>query len=933
MLTKFFSCTILVIVSFFSFQTMNAQSTAKLSGTLKDSLGVFHLGYSSVSALRASDSILVSHSRADDDGAFVLQVPRQQEYILLLVHPDMATLVLRQQVDDADVNLGDLYLSSKSFILEEFVVIGQRAITIKGDTTEYSADSFRVREFDNVDALLKRLPGLEVDQSGNITAHGEKVQRMLVDGDEFFSDDPAVLAKMMRASAVNKVQVYDAKSEDAQFTGVDDGVRVKTINLKLKDDAKRGYFGKIEAGGGLPEYWENAAALNYFKDKQKFSFFGMASNTNRVGMDWSESRNFSGGERFSMNDGVVVIVDDGSGDEFGDGGGSFSGQGLPKTINAGVAYADRYGKEKENEISASYRINDNSVVGNVYSRNHYTLPDTQYVNVSEQNNKRSGLLNTVNARTKVVIDSTADFTIAARGKLSKANNFSESNAYNADINEVKANESNTLRTTHSDNQDASLEANYRKRFKKEGPTIIATGNASYGKTVSNGDFLSANTFFSSGEELNYNQIKKNETNNLTGKIKASYTEPLRKNLNLTVNASALHQDASAERLTFDRDGSVDTLNALFSSSYEFQVNTFASGLSLGYNYNKWNFVAGGDIARTNQLHKDLFLDTNRNYNFFNFFPRLSISNHENGKYLSFSYQGATRQPTIDQLQPLVQNTDPLYIRLGNPNLKQEFTHSLNFNMSRFNLLSQNYFYVGGSANYTTDAISTSQVLDANGVSTYQPINVDFGGSGYAYAGYQMKIPKSDFRINISVSGNANIYQSELNALMTKATSYSINPQVRLYYYKDTTASFSLGLAPGYNTNFTNTSDIRNDYKSHTTSFDGNYNFPKGWTLSTDFNWRLREKITPQDDQTNIFLWNASIAKSFLQDRSLIVSINAYDILNQNIGFSRYTFNNVATETQYNRIQQYFMLKVAWNFTKSGALSKNNDEADDVQFDF
>lgn len=926
MLIRIFLHLTLSVVSCLSFHHSFAQTLSNIRGTLVDSTGVFHLGNTSVSALRASDSVLVNFTRADENGFFELKVPSQQEYILLLVHPDMATLVLEEKLTDANLDLGSLYLSSKTFILEEFVVIGQRAITIKGDTTEYSADSFRVREFDNVDDLLKRLPGLEVDQSGNITAHGEKVQRMLVDGDEFFSDDPAVLAKMMRASAVNKVQVYDAKSEDAQFTGVDDGVRVKTINLKLKDNAKKGYFGKIEAGGGLPEYWENTAALNYFRDKQKISFFGMASNTNRVGMNWTESRNFSDGGRYIQTDGVVVVEVDG--DEFDGYGGGFAGQGLPKTINAGVAYADRFGKEKENEIAANYRINDNSVVSTVSTRNHYTLPDTQYVNVSNSNNRRTGLLHTANARTRIVIDSTADFTISARGKLTKSQNFQESNAYNADINEVKANESHTRRTTHSDNQDAGIDATFRKRFKKEGRTIITTGNASYGATESDGDFLSANTFFGTGEELNYNQIKKNATNNLTAKIKVSYTEPLSEHLHLTISGNALHQDAAAERLTYDRIGAVDSLNHLFSSHYEFQVNTFGSGLNLGYKYNKWSLSVGGEMARTSQLHRDLFLDSNRNYSFYNFFPRLSISSNENGKYVNIAYNGSTRQPTIDQLQPLLQNTDPLYVRLGNPNLQQEFRHMLNFQVSQFNLLTQNYYYIGGYANYTTNAISTSQILDANGVSTYQPINVDFGAAGNLYAGYHLRIPQSDFRLNISITGGGQINQSALNLITTQTTSYFVNPNLGLSYNQDTTSSFSLSLAPAYNTNFTNTADIRNDYWSHTTRFDGNYNFPYGWSLSSDINWRIREKITPQDNQTNVFLWNATLSKSFLKDRSLIVSLEAYDILNQNIGFSRTVFNNVATETEYNRIQQYFMLKLSWNFTKSGALSESKNEVEE-----
>ncbi len=280
--------------------TTKAQSTYEISGQLQDTIEHMFLEYTSVSLIHAEDSILATYTRSDLEGNFKMNVEKPGDYIIIVSHPSFATYLDKINIKDAKTNLGDIFIISKRNLLETVIISAQRAIMIKGDTIEYAADSFNVREFANVDELLKKLPGLEVNRDGSITAHGEKVQKMFVDGEEFFSDDPAVLAKTLKASSIDKVQVFNDKSENAKNTGIDDGETVKTINLTLKDDAKKGTMGRVGAGYAINDYYEGELVLQNFKGKRKLALFALGGNTNNTQLSWQDR--MSMGENFEMND-------------------------------------------------------------------------------------------------------------------------------------------------------------------------------------------------------------------------------------------------------------------------------------------------------------------------------------------------------------------------------------------------------------------------------------------------------------------------------------------------------------------------------------------------------------------------------------------------------------------------------------------------------
>src|SRR5687768_15489404 len=291
---------IAVFAGFLIIHTSYSQS-ASIKGTIRDTVENKNLPNTVVALLRTSDSVLIKFTRVDKEGNFAIQSLKEGKYILMITHPYVGDYFDNLDLQNSLIDLGNVYLTPKSKLLAEVIIKSGSPIRIKGDTTVYTADSFKVRPGANVEELLRRLPGIQVDKNVEITAMGERVKKVLVDGEEFFGSDPGIATKNLRADAVKEVEVFDKKSDQAEFTGIDDGVKDKTINLKLKDDKKKGYFGKLQLGGS-PDNFENNGMLNAFKGKRKFSAFGTMSNTGAAGLNWQDQEKFGGGTNMEFNE-------------------------------------------------------------------------------------------------------------------------------------------------------------------------------------------------------------------------------------------------------------------------------------------------------------------------------------------------------------------------------------------------------------------------------------------------------------------------------------------------------------------------------------------------------------------------------------------------------------------------------------------------------
>jgi Carboxypeptidase regulatory-like domain len=369
--------TLLLIILLITCYCFSSAQTASVKGVIFDTINKQNLVNASVSLLRQKDSILYKVTRSDAKGFFELKNVLPGNYLLFVGHPGYENYIDHLELNDTSkINVGTIMMTLKAIILKEVIVRQQISAIIKGDTIEFAANSFKVREGASVEEMLKKLPGIHIDKDGSITAMGEKVNKVFVDGEEFFGDDPTIATKNLQANAIDKIQVFDKKSDQATFTGIDDGKRSKTINLQLKKDKKKGSFGKLDLGAGLNDKWNNSAMINRFRNKIKFSAYGTMSSTDITGLDLQQSNQYTSDNDPELNNnfgGFASLVNNNN--EFNN---SFSyGEGLPKSWATGLNYSNKFNNDKQN-INGSYRYNkfNSEGYGNTFSQS--ILPDTVF---------------------------------------------------------------------------------------------------------------------------------------------------------------------------------------------------------------------------------------------------------------------------------------------------------------------------------------------------------------------------------------------------------------------------------------------------------------------------------------------------------------------------------------------------------------------------
>lgn len=914
---KYLLVTLLLSISF----SIHAQNSYKIQGEVKDTLNFGFTQYTSVLIIRASDSILKSFTRADKNGQFSVSVDSPGKYLMLFENPKYASLVRNVVVDKKNTHLGTIPLTSRKNLIKEVVIHGRQAITIKGDTIEYTADSFKTGKYDNVDELLKKLPGLEVGSDGSIKAYGQKVEKMLVDGDEFFSDDPAMVAKMLRASSVDAVQVFDKKSDQAEFTGIDDGQKIKTINLKLKDNAKRGYFGKVAAGGGLPGYWQNEAMINAFKGKRKMSVYGIMSNTQTGGLGFEDAGKYGSNSSMSMSDDGMSYTFNSPGSYGWDG--SYFGQGLPKTWNGGAHYSNSWwGDTLSANGSYNFAKNDFSAFNNTVTQ--YILPDTQYFNNNHSESNNSRISHSLSFNGEYKIDSLSSLKLKISGNLSnsQSNQFNQSEA--TAINGTLINENHQTQTNQADNQGANAYLTYQKKFKKKGRSFSASLSGNWFASNANGHLQSEYHLYMIDSTKTIDQQKANQSNSHSAGLSLNYTEPLTKDLFLLFNYNLNTNNQESQINSYNPKNSggnsdYDVLDSLYSSHFVFKTLENRGGIRLQYSpKDKFRMTVGGDIATTANTQNDLMGDSTLRYNYLNFFPRVSL-NYKRSMQSSFSfnYRGSSSQPTISQLQPIRNNDDPLNIAIGNPGLKQSFNHTFQLRYYNYKVLTQENFFISGNFSLDQNAITLKQNMDLSGRRTYQYVNVNGNYNSYLWANYGRKIIG---KLNGSLGANINYGHTHnfINNLPNTNNTWSFSPSIGLSMYADTTFSFRYAFNPDYNNSISDIrTDIRTKYWNFNQTLDASYRLPFKIKIGTQIQWNIRQQLNAGDVHNKVFLWNAWVSRSFLKDHSLELKIYANDMLNQNIGYSRVTSADQISESNYNTIQRYFLLSLTWNFTKTG----------------
>jgi hypothetical protein len=920
----------------FASQLCYAQSFT-IKGSLSDTVNNMPLQHAAVTLIRAKDSVMETFVRTKADGSFTAKVNSPGKYLVMATFPSFVDYIdVVELRDKKAIDMGKLPMVSKMHLLKEVVATSQyAAIKVKGDTIEYMADSFKVKEGDNVEALLKKLPGIQVDRTGKITAQGEQVQKLLVDGEEFFSDDPAVVSKSLQADAVERVQVFDKKSEQAEFTGVDDGERTKTINLQLKEDKKKGYFGKTTAAGGAGDvntFWENQGMISAFKGKRKAAAFGIMSNTGKIGLGWEDRDKFGGGggntTMVEEDGGIIQYFGGGEDDNFESWNGNYNGQGLPKAWTGGAHFSNKW-KEDKYHVSGNYRYakQDIATLGNTLTE--YNLPgDEKRYNRQSRNLFSTGQRHRLDGLYEWKIDSMSTLKLTANGNFSETQSNS---VYSTELlNAAGALTNRTNRSVNSDAMSKSLNAtlDWRRKFNKKGRTISLNVTERYRESESDG-FLKATSTAAAAD--NFDQHKENDSKALGLSTRAVYTEPLAKKLSLELNYSYGINNNSAKRSAFNKTNPLsdvyDSLDTRFSSNYDYEIYTHTGGSSLRFNYEKIKFGFGGSVSNAAYNQHDVTLDTMFRYNFTNFFPRANFS-YEMSKQRKFNigYSGWTKQPTLDQIQPLRDNTDPLNIAIGNPNLTQEFNQNINFRYNNYKAISGKYTWINCNVTFMDNAISRTENIDGLGRRTYQYINVDGNYSAWGYFGYGMQLKKLDTRAGVW----SNIGLTHINNFVNGFKNSSDNHRYSVgmsFDYEGFDEKLEIGFNPGvtYNDNNSTIATLSQSYWTSENRLEAECTLIPKFEFGTELTWNLRQKTAIFTANNNVLQWDAYVARKFAKNDQLELRLSVFDILNQNIGYTRTAAANAITEDNYNRIRRYGLLSLTWNFTKTpaGAPADNN----------
>ncbi len=909
--------------------TAYSQQT-RIHGALIDSIEHKDMGNAVIILIRQTDTTLAAFTRADKDGKFDFKNIAPGNYSMQVSFPGFADYVepLILPADGAK-DFGKIYLTPQSKLLEEVIVRQNIAIRIKGDTIEYKADSFKTEEGASVKDLLKRFPGFQVDKDGKITAQGESVTKVLVDGEEFFSDDPAVVIENLRADAIDKVQTYNKKSDQAEFTGVDDGSRNKTVNLVLKEDKKKGLLGKIMVGGGTDERYSNQAMLNYFKGKKKLSIYGIQSNTGVTGLGWNDRDKFGTGgfdaddADVTMTGGFIMVnSSDGDGD-FSDWDNSYNDEGIPRAIKAGAHFSNKSANDKS-KINGNYSYKNQNVNAFGNSLTKYILPgnDSSYYSTEDHTSKSFTSQHLFNGLYDFKIDSMASLKVKINGKIDHSENATTTNTASLDENLVAVNDNHRTNTHTSDGTTFLASVLWRQKLHKKGRTLSVTGSYKRQNTDQDGYLMSLTSYFDGGtlsRRDTIDQFKISNFKSTTVASKVVYTEPAGKKGILEFNYAFARTASVSDRKSFDQEnGKYDALNDLYSIKYGLEYMTNSIGAKYQYTSKKIIANIGSNVGISNYFQNDSLDKQVRHYSYTNLFPNARILyKFSSSKNLNFSYTGTPNPPSVTQLQPILENTNPLFVQVGNPALKQAFSHNFSLFYSEYQVLSGRNIWANASFSPQQNAIVSSSVVDAEGKTTMQFINTKGNYNYYAYVSYGFKIKKPDINVNVSLNGNGSKYSSVINGVKNQVSQTQLGLRPGIYKYKQD--KYDVGLSSNLAYNFSNA--LNSNFFSQTHEFNGNYYITKRFSIGTNVESVIRQKTDAFQGNNNVTVWDGNVAYKIFKKKNGVFRFEVKDILKERRGYERDFDNSHISERNYNMLGRYGLLTFTWNFTKSPAGTK------------
>lgn len=931
--TKTLKLFLFAIILFSISYKVNAQNSPSIiEGTIKDSISKRTLGSATISLANAKDSSLLTFTRANDDGFFQFKNVAAGKYLISISYVGFQpTWIAIKTGSSPKLSLGDIFLLDNANLSSVTVTAKRAPVVINKDTIEFNSENFKTVPNAVVEDMLKKMPGVEVDKSGAITVNGKSVTKVYVNGKEFFTGDPKMATKNLPADAVDKIQVYDRKSDQAMFTGIDDGNEETSINLKLKKDRNQSTFGKLSAGGGTPERWDGQGNINRLNNDEQFSLIGMANNTNRQGFSFGDISSFNGGGggmRPGGGGGVQITFGGGNDGGLPVGNGS-NNPGVATTIAGGANYSNAF-NNKATDFNANLTGSDidkntitNSYTQNLTPNNLFNRSAYSFAHSKNEQEKFGSMVDH-----KVSENFSFKFTPSITRQNSWSNGNSSTKTYLPDGSLVNSDTTVTSGKTNAINSNNTLLL--RKKFAKKGRTISSTITLGYNESTSDAlQYTNQLTFSNSvlTKDSLIDRDSKRTGNSTSYSANITYTEPVTKRTLLEFNAYLSRSLSSSSKKVYDYNNGThayDVLNTRLTNEFNSDYLYSGGGMNFRGNEKKYTYAAGVSLQEATLTGENISVNAKLNQQFTDLLPSAMYQyNFSQTNNININYRTSTNQPSLTQLQPVLDQSNINNQYIGNPNLKRSYNHNINLRYFDAKILKQRNFFAFLNASFTESSIvNYDSVLPSRAILS-KPVNVNgvYRINGSANYGFKINAIKS--RINFGMNGGFNNNVSYSNGVLNTIEIKSIGPSISYNFVKDEVIDIDLSARYSYSiTNNKINPALNTNYLTRVYNADITNYLPWNIMLNNNLNYTFNTGRA-QGYNTEIPIWNASLSKYFMKNNRGELKLTAFDLLNRSLGVNRTVSQSQIVDQQYNVISRYFLITFTYSLQKSGLSGGNN----------
>lgn len=838
-----------------------------------------------------------------------------------------------------DVNLGNILMVRTPVLLEQVEVIGNIIqAEQKEDTIQYLAKGFKVSKDAIAEDLITKIPGVQ-REDGKIKTQGEEVKQILVDGKPFFGEDPDIALKNLPAELIEKIQIYDKMSDQAQFTGFDDGQSSKTINIITRQDRQRGQFGKLYAGYGTDDRYLTGGNVNLFSQERRISLIGLVNNVNQQNFSAQDLLGISGsrGDRQSRPPGMG-----GRGGFQGRGGGGgesenflVGGQdGNTDTYSFGLSYVDSWGKDLT--LNGSYFFNHTKNFNDqIVNREYYANPENAQFYSENSISSTKNFNHRINLRLEYNIDTLNSIFITP--KLYFQDNASASKLFGSNyLNTNLNNMINNLNDADNNGYNISNELLLRHKFDLPGRTISLSVNTGLNRRNTTRNVLSLDKFLGVGpaKEDTIDQQTGQLTNGYNLSSNLVYTEPAGDDGQIQANFSANFNSSKSDKRTNSYNSVTriyDDIDSLLSNEYQNDYRTLRGGLSYRFRTEELNLSAGLSYQQSSLMGNQIFPSKSTlEKDFTKFLPNARIQYKlSESSNIRFNYNANINPPSISQLQNTPDNTNSLFLRSGNPELNEEYSHRLSARYLSTNLQTGSSFFAMLFFNYTNnyignttlnalrDTLLPSGIFLRKGSQLTYPINLDYSYSLRSFMNNGFPIDFIKCNLNLNTSFNFSLTPGQVNEIRNYSKSYSVSQGAMLNSNISEEIDFRLSYTPTYYiTKNDKQIELTRDYLVHNASTGFYWMLFERFYIRSDFTYYFNQGIS-KDLKREYYLWSGSIGVKLFENNSGEIKFDTFDILDQNKSLNRTITETYIEDKSTIVLRRYFLLSFVYNLRMFG----------------